>query len=361
MSDDRLEYGLEVTLTDDCNFACDYCFEGESCLKNTTLDCIENIFDAIDTMFNDEWFVSKFKGIRIGFWGGEPTLRPDLLAKFVERYKDDERINYHIYTNGYDIEQLMNIFEDCKDRLDVQVSYDGERIHDLKRVTKGGVKTASRVRDNVYTLVNRGFIVGIKSTVTYDTVQYMADCFDDIRQMNRDLGERIRYTITMDYFNEIGVDMNSLRKAFVAVAKKDLDFHRENGYHLFSRFNDDYPVHCNFYKHGMALATNGDMMYCHGCGYSTETEKLCFGNISDTDFMDKIKHNNTFFVDTQKKPECDDCYAVSCVMCNVTKYCHSDKDDFLDRWYDLPCQKDHCDMFREFSKVSMSLKDILRR
>jgi len=33
----------------------------------------------------------------------------------------------------------------------------------------------------------------------------------------------------------------------------------------------------------------------------------------------------------------------------------------VDKWYDFSCQKEHCDMFKEFSKVSISLKDILRR
>ena len=340
MTDNRPEYGLEVTLTDACNFACEYCFEEDSCRKNTSLDCIDEVFSAIDTMFVDEWFMSVFKGIRIGFWGGEPTLRPDLIYKFVDKYKLDDRISFHIYTNGYEITELMNIFEDCKDKIAIQVSYDGERIHDLKRVTKEGQKTASQVRDNVYTLSDRGFSVGIKSTVTYDTAKYMADCFDDIRQMNRDLGERIQYTVTMDYFNKPDVNMDMLRESFIAVAKKDLEFHRENGYHLFSRFSSDGQVTCSFFKYGMSLTTNGDMLYCHGCGYSSVKDELCFGNITDKDFMDKIKHNNTYFVEPRRSDACDECFSVSCVMCNATKYEHSEKEEFLDRWYDFSCQKD---------------------
>ncbi|MCK5139807.1 MAG: hypothetical protein KAQ85_08200, partial [Thermodesulfovibrionia bacterium] len=68
-------YNLELTVTDECNFACTYCFEGEECQKTTTLDCVDDIFSAIEKMFQSDWFNETFEGVKIGFWGGEPTLR----------------------------------------------------------------------------------------------------------------------------------------------------------------------------------------------------------------------------------------------------------------------------------------------
>jgi uncharacterized protein len=352
-------YALEITITDECNLRCSYCFEGSSCLKDTSLDCVEEVFDAIDVMLGDEWFNANFSGIRIGFWGGEPTLRPDILRQFAERYKDNELIRFHIYTNGYVIDGLMDVFGDCKDKISVQVSYDGERIHDIKRISKHGDKTASEVKGNIYRLHEEGFNVSLKSTVTHDTLDYIQDCWDDIRQMNEDIGSNMLYNITLDYINPVDIDINKIRSAFIGIAKKELKFFGENGYYLLTWFGNTQPIRCAYFKQGMALNTDGGMMYCHGCTYSCSNKEFNFGNIRDDDFLDKIKHNNKYFELPEVPDACKECVATTCCTCNVIKYEHSTKDSFLDRWFDLSCQNSQCDVFREFSKISISLKDIL--
>ncbi len=356
-------FSLEITVTDECNFRCIYCFEGDECKKTTTLNHIDDIFAAIDKMLVDRWFLTVFKGVRIGFWGGEPTLRPDVLRAFEERFRCDDMVKFHIYTNGYNIESLMEIFKYSKDKIDVQVSYDGQPIHDLKRVTIGEQKTAERVRNNIYRLYNNGFNVRIKSTVTYDTIEYMPDCWDDIKTINYDLGKNIQYSPTVDYIvnGDVVMDKMKIRKSFIELAKKELTFFGEKKYHLFTWFNSTDQVVCNFFKYGMSINTKGDMLYCHGCGYSPLVEDMCFGKISDNDVIEKIKRNNEYFNIPRKSNDCKNCVITQCCMCNVVKYEYSKKEEFLDRWYDLSCQENQCDMFKEFSKVSISLKDILRR
>jgi len=356
------EYTIEVTLTDECNFRCTYCFEGSECMKTTTLTSIEDISTSVDTMLLDGWFLSEFKGVRIGFWGGEPTLRPDLIRSFVEYFKDNELVRFHIYTNGYNVDQLMEAFDDCKDKINIQVSYDGEKIHDIKRQTAGQQKTASRVRENIYKLHENGFGVSIKSTVTYDTMEHMAECWDDIKNLADDIGEKIRYSPTVDYINDAGdIDMVKVRKCWVQVAKKELKYKEENGRFLCTWFESKRPIGCNFFRYGMVINTNGDFMYCHGCNYSSLSADMTFGNISDGDIIEKIKHNHKYFIMPERPDKCKSCLATHCCTCNVVKYKHSQKKDFKDRWYDLDCQQDQCDMFIEFSKVSISLNDLIGR
>lgn len=355
------QFSMEVTLTDECNFRCTYCFEGDECLNTTSYGHVDSTFAAIDTMLADDWFNANFGGIRIGFWGGEPTIRPDIIKSFVDRYKDNERIKFFIYTNGFNIDDLMDIFRENKDKIDIQVSYDGEKIHNIKRMTKGGLATAHRVKTNIYRLKSNGFTVSIKSTVTYDTLEYMVDCWEDIKAINADLGDTIKYNITLDYINPAEVDIDVVRKSFIAVAKKELSFYRDTGYHLFTWFNSEQQTRCNFFQHGFAINTSGELLYCHGCGYSCNKKDLSFGHISDDDLLDKMKHNLSYFALPEVSDTCKECISTNCVMCNVVKHEHSDKEDFLDRWYDLSCQESQCDVFKEFSKVSISLKDILRR
>lgn len=352
-------YSMEVTVTDECNLRCSYCFEGDECLKTTTLECVDEIFDAIDKMLGDPWFMYTFTGIHMGFWGGEPTLRPDILKRFADKYCENEFISFHIYTNGVIINGIMDAFDSHKDKIGIQVSYDGKKINDIKRLTKFNTPSTEVVRKNIYKLVESGYNVTLKSTGTYDVIEYMVDCWDDIKTINDDLGEKIKYSITLDYVNPVGINIKDVRKSFIALAKRELVFYKEKGYHLFSWFESTEPLTCGFFKSGMAINTTGDLMYCHGCGYSPNIDNLIFGNIRDEDFLDKIKYNNTHFNKPQIK-ECDDCYATNCITCNVVKYDNSTKDDFYERWYDLPCQKDHCEVFKEFSKISISLKDILK-
>ena len=163
---DKSYYTMEITITDECNLRCTYCFEGDACQKTTTLDCVDDIFIAIDKMFKDQWFMDTFMGIRIGFWGGEPTLRPDILKRFADRYNTNNLIQFHIYTNGVDISELMDIFKDYKEKIKIQVSYDGKRINDIKRLTKNNTPSTDIVRANIYELHEKGYRVSIKSTAS---------------------------------------------------------------------------------------------------------------------------------------------------------------------------------------------------
>ena len=356
---DKSYYTMEITITDECNLRCTYCFEGDACQKTTTLDCVDDIFIAIDKMFKDQWFMDTFMGIRIGFWGGEPTLRPDILKRFADRYNTNNLIQFHIYTNGVDISELMDIFKDYKEKIKIQVSYDGKRINDIKRLTKNNTPSTDIVRANIYELHEKGYRVSIKSTATYDTIEYMTDSWDDIKSMNDDLGNNIKYSVTMDYVNTQDMDMTKIKKSFMDLAKKEIKFFKEKGYHLFTWFSSKEPNACSFFKNGMAINTNGGMMYCHGCGYSPSSESLVFGDIRDEDFLEKIKHNFGYF-EKPKINECENCYSTICITCNVVKYDNSKKEEFLDKWYDLPCQEKQCNVFKEFSKISISLSDILK-
>lgn len=355
----RENYSVEFTVTSSCNFRCSYCCEGESCTVDSTFEDFDNAFKMIDGFLVDDWFLSRFGGLNIGFWGGEPTLRPDVVKKIVDRYKNDHMVTFFIYTNGYKCDTLIDLFKDIKDKVNIQVSYDGGIINRKNRVLAGGQETSDKVRETIYRLSAEGFNYHLKSTLTYNDMQYLGDAWDDIKSLHDELGKHIRYSVTVDYTKEYNMDMAVVRKNFVDIAKREKKFFRENGYHLFSWF-EGQKKKCTFMKYGMCIDTNGDLLYCHGCSYSCNRDDLVFGHITDGDIIDKVIKNYGYF-NAPEIPACGDCISDTCMTCNVQKHINSKKDGFFDRWYDLTCQTEQCDMFREFSKVRKALEDVLRR
>ena len=108
----------------------------------------------------------------------------------------------------------------------------------------------------------------------------------------------------------------------------------------------------------MFVDVDGSLKYCHGCGYHDSPE-LSFGSVYDSDIVDKIKYNSDRFVSYKYNEQCDKCYTKICYTCNVSKYIHSKKSDFMDRWYDFSCQPQQCSYFREITKYRMALLDAI--
>lgn len=353
------KFSVEVNITKSCNFRCSYCSEGDSCNETDDFCYVEESFSSIDMLLNDSWFVSQHQGIKIGFWGGEPTLKPELVKRFVERYKNNDNVNFFIFTNGYYVDRLIDIFGDVKSKTTIQVSYDGGYVNTKNRLLVSGEPTSDIVRDSIYTLHSHGFNIGIKSTMTYNDLDYIEDAWDDIKSINDDLGKFAKYSLTLDYTSDYDVDVDVVRKNFMKIAKKELLFYEKNGYHLFTWFGGGHTK-CNFMASGMAIDTNGDLLYCHGCMYSPQKQDLVFGHITDKDIIDKIKKNKEIFI-LRDIQECGECIATNCITCNVQKHINSTKEGFLDKWYDLTCQKDQCSVFKEFGKIDRAVKDILGR
>ncbi len=135
--------GLQLVLTNDCNFKCSYCFSNElhntvktgsksnSCGhkllkmdKDTAFLAVDNIISVLHR--NNNIYLT------IEFFGGEPLLNWDIIEAVLDRYKngEDERvkINYILTTNG----SLINnkVSKKLKERnVHVVLSYDTPGNH----------------------------------------------------------------------------------------------------------------------------------------------------------------------------------------------------------------------------------------
>jgi uncharacterized protein len=150
--------GLEVT--QNCNFRCKYCVYGECYSsrrnhKNRNMDW-PTALNAIKIFMQHS---SKAERKNIGFWGGEPLLKFDLIKKvvnYVKKQYPDEDIHYSFTTNG-SLFNDENIEFLIKNNFHILVSLDGPKhINDKYRADIKGNGTFDRVMHGLQKIIAKG-------------------------------------------------------------------------------------------------------------------------------------------------------------------------------------------------------------
>ena len=156
------ELHLTVLTTLQCNFACDYCLQGDHDEYNKSVTKM-----SLDTAGRVcDWLVGRLDTVRPGklvltFFGGEPLLNLDVLYAISERAHaaTQERgieVEINIITNG------LLLTPEVVDRLNplglsgVKVTLDGDReTHDRMRPLRGGQGTFDKIIDNIRQVADR--------------------------------------------------------------------------------------------------------------------------------------------------------------------------------------------------------------
>ena len=160
--EDASDLRLTVLTTMQCNFACDYCFQGDHGDYNATADKMS--LETADRLCHwaelqlDELGSSQFG---LTFFGGEPLLNQPVMYAMAERLWRttqkrgiDMRIN--VITNG------LLLTPDVVDRLEpfglhsIKITLDGDRdAHDRMRPLRGGQGTFDRIIANIRQVAHR--------------------------------------------------------------------------------------------------------------------------------------------------------------------------------------------------------------
>lgn len=176
---------LVISLTNACNLRCKYCFIGE---EGCTIKAIST--ESIDKALLSVAQVAQRKNrkrVYIQFFGGEPTLRPDLIRYTMERAKTllkDFTTEYGITTNGVFGSDIVDLLVDHN--FVTTISMDGlPEFQDSQRIFANGAGSCAAVETSIRSLVERGIKVIIRITVT--------DCMID------------RFCEIVDYLHSLGV------------------------------------------------------------------------------------------------------------------------------------------------------------
>lgn len=363
-------YGLEITTTNACNYQCLYCFERNHILEEQLLDA-KIIVKRVKELLNSEWFQKKYAGIKLILWGGEPTMNMPLCLNLMEAFMYNERVCFFIYTNGSTIDHLIPTLKRLQkqpvkahkmNKITVQVSYDGQPIHDMNRRDKRGMATSERVLYALDELHKANINYGLKSTVSWGDFSFVPLSWDDFNELHEIYGNKIKYAVTVDYYNvKYSQNKNVVKRALIHTAQREVQFFRKHGYHLSNIFRNS-KAFCATGKGMACVNTDGNVYVCHGAIYSKCSEELKYGNIFDKNFINSIQRANSLYNDNHQQPEeCDACISTSCLRCNVKKFEESKKQTHLDRFYDYAAQEDLCRYYQLVGKISGAITSIIKK
>ena len=362
-------YGLEITTTQACNFQCTYCFERSHEPEEQLLDA-RLIVKRVNELLEAEWFRKQYSGIKLILWGGEPTMNMPLCKTLMEVFRENRRIAFFVYTNGSTIDNFMPTLRRLKDqpfikkgisKVTIQVSYDGNPLHDLNRIDRCGETTSRMVVHAIRELHKYGIDYGLKATLTWKDYKHIGEAWDDFEVLHRLFGPKIKYALTMDYYNvEFSKYQDVIEQKIVEIAQKEIKFFKKHGYFLSNIFRSN-KAFCATGKSMAVIDVNGDVYNCHGSIYSKCSNDFKYANIFDKNFINNIQKANKLYRDNHIEPdECTECIAGACLRCNVKKYEESSKETHLDRWYDYPAQKDLCKYYQMVGKVGAAIESILK-
>lgn len=361
-------FGLEITTTDACNFRCKYCFEKFHKPKETILDG-GTIVIKVKELLNSDWFKEQYSGIKIILWGGEPTMNLPLCDYLFEEFMDNPKVCFFLYTNGSRIIPLLPTLRRLKkekfikeeiSKITVQISYDGNPIHDKNRLDKKGNPTSDIILNSINLLHKEGINYGLKGTMSWDDYKHIPECWDDYNSLHDKFGSKIKYALTVDYYDvRFSTYKEEVEDSLIKVAQREVKFFRKHGYFLSNIFRSNRAI-CATGKNMCVVDTKGNIYNCHGAIYSKCSEDFKYGDFFNENFINNIKESHIRYQDNHFEPEeCKNCVAVSCLRCNVKKYEESKKEDHLDRWYDYTSQEDLCDYYKLVGKINYAMRSII--
>jgi uncharacterized protein len=412
---------VEITTTGLCNLNCNYCFEGEKKEENRlNMDSLNNILINIFNYTDTDYFKKNYSGILITFWGGEPTLRIDLIIETFRFCKDylnyvkNIPLNFLLYTNGYDRNKLEQVVKASRttgfeEDFQIQISYDGKIFNDMNRLTYNKETTSYTVMSNFMYLAKDLLFQGmlsLKATIptilqneddivrTWKEYNNIFVIINNLNLKNKNIivsyGPTIDYTKPLAFrIKETGPKLltevlSNFKNQMEIIAGLEYNFYKEYGKFLMSWFSNknikDNRNHCRAGSQLITIHTDGSLNYCHGSLYIKDNEalksnKIDFRNFLDTEetillneeitnFLSYFKEHNQNYYNDNKNENCKTCVATYCNVCPAALYEFNKKEIKYNTTYENLYSNNseylNCEFFKIFGIIDRSLQTILK-
>lgn len=168
---------LVLVVTNDCRLRCRYCFTRGGEKKDDM--SIETALAAVEAGWKEKRETAN--SIEILFFGGEPTLKLDLIREVTKFIKDLplEKTYLHMNTDGLLTEKELNWL--IENGFFITISCDGPpKTQDYLRPTAQEGRSSPQVEETIKRLVALGMVFSIRATMTRynslpDLINYCAD------------------------------------------------------------------------------------------------------------------------------------------------------------------------------------------
>ena len=263
-------------------------------------------------------------------------------------------VRYMMYTNGllYDrFEELsgQSFFDDIKNRVRIQLSYDGEPHHKLKRKTDSSIiiKTAKFLK-------SKGIDVSFKATLSLDSISLLPEIWDSYNELNDIFGD-VEYSPTLDQTDKNNTEeaFETWKKILPEMAKKEKQFILKHGRPLWSWFRKPGKMVCNL-NSSAHMHCDGKLYVCHACPY-TNRDGFVLGNTSTVEKLEDAVVSG--IQPTLRHIKCVKCGAVYCAVCHVNEISKgNDDENWTKQWtVAMVNNQDRCRYFKYFGMIYRSL------
>ena len=333
----KRQFTFDLNLIRDCNFRCNYCsipFDG----SRFKPEHIDKFIDKLKFLLESKSF--NYDTIRVAFFGGEPTLNYDDILKITEAFRNNDRVIFFLYTNGYKYRQkIWDLLESFKSsfvgrepKFLTQISYDGLASHNVDRVLKSSKQTALEVKETIFEMAKRRIPFQVHPTIAAKNFDKLSENYFEFKRMSEILGMEFNYSPTIDYlthykFNkqELQSLKETLKLEFNKIAQDNIKSY--NGNFRFGWFNPNKAICCagNGY---VGIELDGTVVPCHGCfGMATNDRELNITHLDEPNqiFMETLLKSSAQYSRALEfmPDECINCKTHYCLKCNAAKYANS--------------------------------------
>ncbi|MGV8026361.1 MAG: radical SAM protein [Anaerolineaceae bacterium] len=200
---------ITITVTEDCNLRCRYCYE-----PNKNIDHYMDLETAKKIINNEMEADNGFTAVQFAFFGGEPFKSFELIRDVIDWFHTknwDKEHSFYIGTNGTILNEEIRDWLRRYRCLTIGVSLDGNKhVHDLNRSNSYDV-----VIQNMPYFLEQWPNQPVKMTINAETIPYLADCIIDLEE------KEIQFTANVVFENIWGTPEN--KEILLKVYEQQLD------------------------------------------------------------------------------------------------------------------------------------------
>lgn len=326
--------GLEtycILLSENCNFACTYCYE--RCGKGHTA---KNLTQEVADASLEYIFANSPQGITLSLFGGEPTLNPEMIDYICTRGKEmakqqNKPFFVGMITNGSLMtERLYNILSKHLDVFtDVQLSIDGKaETQNVTRVLKDGSGSFDMVAKNIPYWKALFKNVSVHGVLSHDN---MSELYENYLFFREEWGvERLWFLPAKDErYSQEDIDiydeqLGKIKDYVMDKVRTNNSIDEVRFYQPLDKALMDMgqaPKPCGAGAGYQVITVDGGIWPCHHLYYVDDEADTKLGDVYNG--IDKGRQRLWTDYDSDDMIGCEDCDHPNCFRCPAENYEHN--------------------------------------